>query len=66
LITGTAFMEENVQSLLPRERLMVLSNGVSVPLVDDTRRSTSAVKLARAYFFPSETDMAVVLPPGPM
>jgi hypothetical protein len=45
-ILGTAFMEEHVKSLLPRERLTVLSSGVSVPLVDDTRRSTSSVKLA--------------------
>jgi hypothetical protein len=29
LILGTAFMEEHVQPLLPRERLMVLSSGVS-------------------------------------
>jgi hypothetical protein len=43
LILGTAFMVEHVKSLLPRERLMVLSSGVSVPLVDGTRRSTSAV-----------------------
>jgi hypothetical protein len=41
-------MEEHVQSLLPRERLMVLSSGVSVPLMNDTRRYTSAVKLPKA------------------
>jgi hypothetical protein len=61
LILGTAFMEEHVQSLLPRERLMVLSSGVSVPLVDDTRRSTSAVKFAKAYIFPQRTEMAVLV-----
>jgi hypothetical protein len=55
LILGTAFMEVHVKSLLPRERLMVLSCGVSVPLVDDTRRSTSAVKLAKAYVIPPKT-----------
>jgi hypothetical protein len=33
LILGTAFMEEHVKSLLSRERLMVLSSGVSAPLV---------------------------------
>jgi hypothetical protein len=54
-------MEEHVKSLLPRERLMVLSSGVSVPLVDDTRRSTSAVKLARAYVIPPKTEMAVLV-----
>jgi hypothetical protein len=45
-------MEEHVQSLQPRERHMVLSSGVSVPLVDDTRRSTSTVKLAKARVIP--------------
>jgi hypothetical protein len=33
LILGTAFIDEHVQSLLPRERLMVLSSDVSIPLV---------------------------------
>jgi hypothetical protein len=50
-----------VQSLLPRERLMVLFSGVSVPLVDDTRRSTSAIKSAKAYVIPPKTDMAVLV-----
>jgi hypothetical protein len=54
-------MEEHVKSLLPRERLMVLSSGVSVPLVDDTRLSTSAVKLAKAYVIPPKTEMAVLV-----
>jgi hypothetical protein len=61
LILGTAFMEEHVKSLLPSEILMVLSSGVSVPLVNDTRRSTSAVKLAKAYVIPPETEMAVLV-----
>jgi hypothetical protein len=52
LILGTEFMEEHVKSLLPRKRLIDLFSGVSVPLVDDTRRSTSAVKLAKAYVIP--------------
>jgi hypothetical protein len=59
LILGTAFMEGHAQSLLPRERLMILSTGVSVSLVDDTRRSTSAVKLANAYIIHPKTEMAV-------
>jgi hypothetical protein len=59
LILGTAFIEEHVQSLRPRERLMLLSSGVSVLLVDDTRRPTSAVKLAKAYVIPPKTEMAV-------
>jgi hypothetical protein len=54
-------MEEHVQSLLPRERPMVLSSGVSVSLVDDTRRSTSAVTLAKAYLTPLKTEMAVIV-----
>jgi hypothetical protein len=61
LVLGTAFMEEHVKSLLPRERLMILSSGVSVPLVDDTRRSTSAVKLAKSYVIPPKTEMAVLV-----
>jgi hypothetical protein len=44
LILGTAFMEEHVKSHLPRKRLMIISSSVSIPLVDDTRRSTSAFK----------------------
>jgi hypothetical protein len=52
-------MEEHVKYLLPREILMILSSGVSVPLVDGTRRSTSAVKLAKAYVIPPKTEMAV-------
>jgi hypothetical protein len=60
LILGTAFMEEHVQSLLPPKRLMVLSSGVSVPLVGDTRRSTSAVKLAKAYVISPKTEIAVL------
>jgi hypothetical protein len=61
LILGTAFMEEHVKSLLPREILMVLSSGVPVLLVDDTRRSTSAVKLAKAYVIPPKTEIAVLV-----
>jgi hypothetical protein len=61
LILDTAFMEEHVQSLLPREILIVLSSGVSVPLVDYTLRSTSAVKLAKAYVIPPKTEMAVLV-----
>jgi hypothetical protein len=61
LILGTAFMEEHAQSLLPRERLMALSSGVPVPLVDDTRRSTSAVNLAKAYVIPPKTGMDVLV-----
>jgi hypothetical protein len=61
LILGTAFMKEHVKSLLPRERLMVLISGVSVSLVDDTRRSTSAVKLAQAYVIPPKTEVAVLV-----
>jgi hypothetical protein len=40
---------------------MILSSGVSVPLVDDTRRSTSAVKLAKTYVIPPKTEMAVLV-----
>jgi hypothetical protein len=54
-------MQEHVKSLLHRERHMVLSSGESVPLVDDTRRSTSAVKLAKAYVFPPKTEMNVLV-----
>jgi hypothetical protein len=54
-------MEEHVQSLLQLEVLMVLSSGVLVPLADDTRRSPSAVKLAKAYVIPSKTEMAVLV-----
>jgi hypothetical protein len=61
LILGAAFMEEHVQSLLPRERPMVLSSGVSVSLVDHTRRSASAVTLAKAYLTPLKTEMAVIV-----
>jgi hypothetical protein len=61
LILGTAFMEEHVKSLLPREILLVLSSGLSVPLVDDTRRSTPVVKLAKAYVIPPKTEMAVLV-----
>jgi hypothetical protein len=65
LMLGTAFMEEHVQSLLPRERLMVLSSGVSVPLVDDTRCYTSAVKLDKAYVIHPKTEMAVLVKADP-
>jgi hypothetical protein len=65
LIFGTVFMEEHVKSPLPHERLMVLSSGVSVSLVDDTCRSTStttsAVKLAKAYVIPPKTEMNVLV-----
>jgi hypothetical protein len=61
LILGTAFINERVKSLLPRGRLMVLSIGVSVPLVDDTRRSTYAVKLAKVYVIPLKTERAVLV-----
>jgi hypothetical protein len=54
-------VEEHVKYLLPREKLMVLFSGVSVPLVDDTRRSTSAVKLAKEYVIPPKTDMVVLV-----
>jgi hypothetical protein len=54
-------MEEHVQSLLPLERLMVLSSGMSVPLVDDTLRSISAVNLAKAYVIPPKTEKAVLV-----
>jgi hypothetical protein len=40
---------------------MFLSSGVSVPLVNVTRRSTSAVKLAKAYDIPPKTEMAVLV-----
>jgi hypothetical protein len=40
---------------------MVLSGGVSVTLVDDTRRSTSAVKLTKAYVISPKTEMAVLV-----
>jgi hypothetical protein len=54
-------MKEHVKAFLPRERLMVLSSGFSVPLVDDSRRSTFAVKLAKAYVIPSKPEMAVLV-----
>jgi hypothetical protein len=60
LILGTAFMEEHVQSLLPRERLVVLSSGLLVPPVDGTRCSNSVVKLTKAHVIPPETEMAVI------
>jgi hypothetical protein len=61
LMLGTAFMEEHVKSHLPRERLMVLSSGMSVLLVDYTRHSTSAVKLAKVYVIPPKTEMDVLV-----
>jgi hypothetical protein len=61
LILGTAFMKEHVQSLLSRAWLMILSSGVSVPLLDDTRRSSSAVKLAKAFVIPPKSEMAVLV-----
>jgi hypothetical protein len=60
LILGTSFVEGHVQSLMPRKRLMVLSSGVSIPLVDNTRRSTSAFKLAKVYVVPPKTYVTVL------
>jgi hypothetical protein len=49
------------KTTLVRAAEQVLFYGVSVPLVDDTRRSTSAVRLAKAYVFPPKTEMAVLV-----
>jgi hypothetical protein len=54
-------MEEQVQSILPHERLMVLSSGLSVPLVDDTRQFTSSVRFCKACEIPPKTEMAVLV-----
>jgi hypothetical protein len=61
LILGAEFTEEHLKSLLPRERLMVLSSDQSVLLVDDARRSTSVVNLAKAHVIPPKTEMAVLV-----
>jgi hypothetical protein len=60
LILGTTFMEEHVKSLLSLKILTVLSSGVSIPLVDDTRRSTSAVELTKANVIPPTTEIDVL------
>jgi hypothetical protein len=45
--------------MYPSDRLIFTLS--QVPLVDDTRRSTSPVKLAKAYVIPPKTEMAVLV-----